>query len=98
MSKEAKFTCYFIIGLACLVIAIFSGCKRRGVQGYIYHEGILHAKTNCETELRVEMNPEYVIFETRTYKNGEYGERITVEKYQYANDGKYTVERKECEH
>lgn len=97
MSKEAKFTCYFIGGLACLLPLIFSGCKH-SVQGYIYHEGILHTKTNCETELRVEMNPEYVIVETRTYKNGEYGERITIDTYKYVNDGKYTVERKECEH
>ena len=44
------------------------------------------------------MNPEYVIIETRTYKNGEYGERITMETYKYVNDGKYTVERKECDH
>lgn len=97
MSKEAKFACYFI-GLSFMVMLIFSGCKHRGVQGYIYHEGILHTKTNCETELRVEMTPEYVTIETRTYKNGEYGERITVDTYKYVNDGKYTVERKECEH
>ena len=96
MSKKTKFTCCFI-GFACLLPLFFSGCKH-SVQGYIYHDGILHAKTNCETELRVEMNPEYVIIETRTYKNGEYGERITLETYKYVNDGKYTVERKECEH
>ena len=97
MSKEAKFTCYFIGGLACPLPLIFCGCKH-SVQGYIYHEGILQTKTNCETELRVEMNPDYVIVETRTYKNGEYGERITIDTYKYVNDGKYTVERKECEH
>lgn len=97
MSKKAKNACYFLV-LACLSIVILGGCKRSGVQGYIYHEGMLHAKTNCETELRVEMNPEYVIIETRTYKNGEYGERITMETYKYVNDGKYTVERKECDH
>lgn len=97
MSKEAKIVCYFI-GLACLAMFMLSGCKHSGVQGYIYHEGMLHAKTNCDTELRIEMNPEYIIIETRTYKNGEWGERITVETYQYVNDGKYTVERKECEH
>ena len=28
----------------------------------------------------------------------EYGNRLVQEKYQYVNDGKYTVERKECEH
>lgn len=96
MSKKAKNVCYFLV-LACLAIVILGGCKH-SVQGYIYHEGMLHAKTNCETELRVEMNPEYVIIETRTYKNGEYGERITMETYKYVNDGKYTVERKECDH
>lgn len=96
MSKEAKIVCYFI-GVACLAMFILSGCKH-SVQGYIYHEGMLHAITNCETELRVEMNPEYVIIETRTYKNGEYGERITMETYKYVNDGKYIVERKECDH
>lgn len=94
MSKEAKIVCYFI-GLACLAMFMLSGCKHSGVQGYIYHEGMLHAKTNCARDLVFEINPAHVIVETIDYG---YGERLVHEKYKYENDGKYTVERKECEY
>jgi hypothetical protein len=95
MSKEAKFTCYFIIGLACLAIVILGGCSRlNGIRGDIYHEGIIIAKTNCAFELVLEMTPEHVIVETIAH---EYGDRLVQEKYQYVNDGKYRIERKKCE-
>ncbi len=94
MSKEAKFACYFIIGLACLAIVILGGCvDNSAIQGEIYHEGTIIVKTNCTTVLRVEMNPNQVIVESIT---GEYGNRLVQEKYQYANDGKYRIERKKC--
>lgn len=93
MSKKAKFACYFI-GLVFLAMLIFSGCEdNSAIQGEIYHEGTIIAKTNCATVLRVEMNPNHVIIESITR---EYGNRLVQEKYQYANDGKYRIERKKC--
>lgn len=97
MSTEAKVICR-VIGLLCammFVIGTILGCKQSGIQGHIYHEGILIAKTNCDMDLRFELNQESVIVESLTH---EYGNKIVRERYQYANDGKYRVERKECEH
>lgn len=71
------------------------GCEdNSAIQGEIYHDGIIIAKTNCATVLRVEMNPNHVIVESITR---EYGDRLVQEKYQYVNDGKYRIERKKCE-
>lgn len=89
MRKEAKFVCYSI-GLACLAMFILSGCQIIGRQGEIYHDGIIIAKTNCAMDLGVEITPEHVIVKT-------YGKRLVQEKYMYVNDGKYRIERKECD-
>jgi len=98
MSKEAKRVMYFL-GVLCLLVSIFGvfggcECKADGFQGLIYHEGILIAKTNCDFDLKFEMNTENVIVESITLN---YGDRLTREKYQYANDGHYRVERKACQ-
>jgi len=98
MSKEAKRVMYFL-GALCLLVSIFGvfggcECKADGFQGLIYHEGILIAKTNCDFDLKFEMNTENVIVESITLN---YGDRLTREKYQYANDGHYRVERKACQ-
>lgn len=97
MSKEAKRVIYFL-GVLCLLVSIVGmlggcDCKAEGVQGLIYHEGILIAKTNCDFDLQFEMNTETVIVESITR---EFSSRVTREKYQYANDGQYRVERKTC--
>lgn len=97
MSKEAKRVMYFL-GVLCLVVSIlgvFSGCEctAEGIQGLIYHDGVLIAKTNCDFDLTLEMNTKNVIVKSITR---EYGERLTREKYQYVNDGNYRVERKAC--
>ena len=98
MSKESKRVMYFL-GALCLLVSIlgmFGGCecKAEGVQGLIYHDGILIAKTNCDFDLKFEMNTENVIVESITR---EFSNRVTREKYQYANDGQYRVERKACQ-
>lgn len=98
MSKESKRVMYFL-GALCLLVSIlgmFGGCecKAEGIQGLIYHEGILIAKTNCDFDLKFEMTPENVIVESITR---EFSSRVTREKYQYANDGQYRVERKACQ-
>lgn len=97
MSKEAKRVIYFL-GVICLFVSIVGmlggcECKAEGVQGLIYHDGVLIAKTNCDFDLQFEMNTENVIVESITR---EYSSRVTREKYQYANDGQYRVERKAC--
>lgn len=98
MKKETTRVMYFI-GVLCLLVSIFGvfggcECKADGVKGLIYHEGILIAKTNCDFDLKFEMNTENVIVESITLN---YGDRLTREKYQYANDGHYRVERKACQ-
>ena len=98
MRKESKRVMYFL-GALCLLVSIFgmlSGCecKAEGMQGLIYHDGVLIAKTNCDFDLKFEMNPENVIVESITR---EFSSRVTREKYQYANDGQYRVERKACQ-
>ena len=97
MSKEAKRVIYFL-GTLCLLVSIFGifggcECKAEGMQGLIYHDGVLIAKTNCDFDLKFEMTPENVIVESITR---EFSSRVTREKYQYANDGQYRVERKAC--
>ena len=99
MSKESKRVLYFL-GALCLLVSIlgmFGGCDRKeeGVQGLIYHEGILIAKTSCDYDMTFEINPSTVLVQSISR---EYGSRFTRAKYQYENDGKYTVERKECEY
>lgn len=93
MRKEAKFVCYSI-GLACMAMSLLSGCRLIGRQGDIYHEGIIIAKTKCAMDLVFEITPEHVIVETLIL---EPGNTRVQEKYMYVNDGKYHIERKECE-
>lgn len=95
MSKEAKYTVYFV-GFLCFLIfiaGIFSGCESKGIQGFIYHDKELVAKTICNDDLFVSILPDTIIVKS-TYRDsyGLYDKDI----YKYINDGKYTIERKEC--
>lgn len=45
-------------------------------------------------DLVFEITPEHVIVESLIH---EHGNRLVQEKYMYVNDGKYRIERKECE-
>lgn len=96
MSKEGKYTIYFL-GFLCLLTCIagmLSGCKSKGYQGLIYHEKDLIAKTSCEDELFLEIKPDTI--EIRSVYNS-YGAYWDKEVYKYLNDGKYRVEKKECD-
>ena len=95
MSKEAKYTVYFV-GFLCLLIfiaGIFSGCESKGVQGFIYHDKELVTKTICNDDLFVSILPDTIIVKSK-YR-GSYG-LYDKDIYKYINDGKYTIERKEC--
>lgn len=95
MSKEAKGVMYFL-GFLCLLTCIIgmTGCKSKGYQGLIYHEKDLIAKTSCEDELFLTISPDTI--EVRSVYNS-YGAYWDKEVYKYKNDGKYRVEKKECE-
>lgn len=94
MSKEAKCVMYFL-GLLCLATVIFgiTGCKQEGVQGFIFHDDKLIAKTVCEEELFFSIKPDTINIRS-TYSS--YGAWWDKEKYVYLNDGKYRIERKTC--
>ena len=95
MSKEAKYTVYFV-GFLCLLIfiaGIFSGCESKWIQGFIYHDKELVAKTICNDDLFVSILSDTIIVKSK-YR-GSYG-LYDKDIYKYINDGKYTVERKEC--
>lgn len=97
MSKEAKYTVYFV-GFLCVLIFIagmLSGCKSKGYQGLIYHEKDMIAKTACEDELFLEINPDTIV--VRSVYNAGYGFLNDKEVYRYVNDGKYRIEKKECD-
>ena len=97
MSKEAKYTMYFV-GFLCLLICVagmFSGCKSKGYQGIIYHEKDLIAKTACDDELFLDVGPDTIVVKSSYI--GSYGFISDREVYRYVNDGKYRVEKKECE-
>ena len=53
----------------------------------------LIAKTSCEDELFLEINPNTI--EVRSVYNS-YGAYWDKEVYKYKNDGKYSIEKKEC--
>lgn len=96
MSKEAKYTMFFA-GFLCLLIFIggmLSGCKSKGYQGWIYHDKDFIAKTSCEDELFLRISPDTVVVKSSYSAYGIYSDR---EVYKYENDGKYRVEKKECE-
>lgn len=99
MSKEAKYTIYFV-GFICLLIFIggmLSGCKSKGYQGLIYHEKDLIAKTSCEDEMFLTISPDTIVVRSVYNAYGTYGIYNDKEVYKYKNDGKYRVEKKECE-
>ena len=96
MSKEGKYTIYFL-GFLCLLTCIagmLSGCKSKGYQGLIYHEKDLIVKTSCEDELFLEINPDTIVVRSAYDVMGLYNYK---EIYRYVNDGKYRVEKKECD-
>jgi hypothetical protein len=96
MSKEGKYTIYFL-GFLCLLTCIagmLSGCKSKGYQGLIYHEKDLIAKTSCEDEMFLTISPDTI--EVRSVYNS-YGTYWDKEVYKYKNDGKYRIEKKECD-
>ena len=97
MSKEAKGVMYFL-GFLCLltcIMGVFSGCKSKGYQGLIYHEKDLIAKTACDDELFLDVGPDTIVVKSSYI--GSYGFISDREVYRYVNDGKYRVEKKECE-
>ena len=96
MSKEAKYTVYFV-GFICLMMFIvgsLAGCKSKGYQWLIYHEKDLIAKTSCEDEMFLTISPDTI--EVRSVYNS-YSTYWDKEVYKYKNDGKYRIEKKECE-
>ena len=99
MSKEAKYTVYFV-GFICLMMFIvgsLAGCKSKGYLGLIYHEKDLLAKTSCEDELFLEINPDTIVVRSVYNAYGTYGIYNDKEVYKYKNDGKYRIEKKECD-
>ena len=96
MSKEAKYTVYFV-GFLCLLIFIagmLSGCKTKGYQGWIYYDKDLIVKTLCDDELFLNVSPDSIVVKS-AYNS--YGVWSYKEVYTYVNDGKYRIEKKECE-
>ena len=94
MSKVVKYTLY-CVGFLCVFIAgSLAGCKSKGYQGLIYHEKDLLAKTSCEDELFLTISPDTI--EVRSVYNS-CSNYIDKEVYKYKNDGKYSVEKRECE-
>ena len=94
MSKVVKYTLY-CVGFLCVFIAgSLAGCKSTGYQGWIYHEKDLIVKTNCDDELFLTINPDMIEVKS---SYDYYGAYLDKEVYKYKNDGKYRVEKKECE-
>lgn len=97
MSKEAKYTIYFL-GFLCLLVStvgMLSGCKSKGYQGLIYHNKDMIAKTACDDELFLNIGPDTIV--VKSLYIGSYGITTDREVYKYVNDGHYRVEKKECE-
>lgn len=97
MSKEAKYTIYFLSFLCLLVSAVgmLSGCKSKGYQGIVYHDKDLIAKTSCDDELFLNVGPDTIV--VKSLYIGSYGITTDREVYKYVNDGHYRVEKKVCE-
>lgn len=95
MSKEAKYITYFVCFIFLFFVVIpLVGCKSKGYQGLIYHEKDLIAKTSCEDEMFLTISPDTI--EVRSVYDS-YGAYWNKEVYKYKNDGKYRVEKKECD-
>ena len=96
MSKEGKYILYFL-GFCCFlvcVVGMLSGCKSKGYQGLIYHENELIARTQCDDELFLKVSPDLIEVKSSYNSYGAYWDK---EVYTYKNDGKYRIEKKECE-
>mgnify|MGYP006896839373 FL=1 len=95
MSKEAKYTVYFV-GFLCLLIfiaGIFSGCESQGVQAWLYHDKELITKTVCDDEVFIRLGPDTIVVKSAYNSYGVWSHK---EIYTYVNDGCFRVERKEC--
>ena len=95
MSKEAKYTVYFV-GFLCFLIFIaglMTGCESKGVQAWIYHDKELITKTVCDDEVFIRLAPDTIVVKS-AYNS--YGVWSYKEVYTYVNDGKFHIERKEC--
>lgn len=92
--RKSKYTVMFAVFFILLLLTIASaGCEGKGVKGFIYHDKDLVATTQCDDDLRVSFTPDTITIKTKYLsKYGLYDKDI----YQYLNDGKYHVERKEC--
>ena len=95
MSKEAKYIVFFVCFIFMFfVIGSLAGCKSKGYQGLIYHENDLIAKTSCEDEMFLNVGPDTVVVKSSYYTAYGYFDK---EVYKYLNDGKYRIEKKECD-
>lgn len=95
MSKEAKYTVYFV-GFLCLLIFIAgltTGCESKGVQAWIYHDKELITKTVCDDEVFIRLEPDTITVKSAYNSYGVWSHK---EIYTYVNDGKFRIERKEC--
>ena len=96
MSKEAKYITYFL-GFLCLLIfvaGLMTSCESKGVQAWIYHDKELITKTVCDDELFLNVSPDTIVVKS-AYNS--YGVWSYKEVYTYVNDGKFRIEKKECE-
>ena len=75
------------------IAGLMTGCESKGVQAWIYHDKELITKTVCDDDLFVSILPDTIIVKSK-YR-GSYG-LYDKDIYKYINDGKYTIERKEC--
>lgn len=95
MSKEAKYTVYFV-GFLCLlsfIAGLISGCDQKGFQAWIYHDKELITKTVCDEDVFIRLQPDTIEVKSAYYSYGLWRHK---EVYTYVNDGKYHIERKEC--
>ena len=74
---------------------MFSGCKLKGYQALIYHNKDMIVKTSCDDELFLNVGPDTIVVKSAGI--GSYGIISDREVYKYVNDGKYRIDKKECE-
>ena len=75
------------------IAGIFSGCESKGIQGFIYHDKELVAKTVCDDEVFIRLAPDTIVVKSAYNSYGVWSHK---EIYTYVNDGKFRIERKEC--